>query len=137
MPFTCLYAFSIRRSSVPNAKPIEYRLHYLRLLLSIFLTLGLTSGAFAQNDCESRCVKDYGDNRYPTDQNLCLRNSAPGRCIDETWANARNFCRDRCNANYQAPAEKPAPVLNLKGIQSPDSGEPIPKPPASATGHRG
>lgn len=72
----------------------------------MLLTLGLATPAFAQSDCESRCMDDYGRTRYPSDQNLCMRSSAPGRCLDETRANARNYCRDRCNANWQGAAEK-------------------------------
>lgn len=109
----------------------------IRALATLLLALGFATIAVAQSDCETRCMDNYTTTRYPSDQNLCMRSSAPGRCLDETRANARNFCRDRCNANYQAPAEKPAPALNLKGIQTPNTREPIPQPPPSTSGTRG
>ncbi len=74
----------------------------LRRLLLAAALFGPMS-AWSQSGCENQCMADYRYHTYPIDQRGCMRTIAPGRCIEETIANAREYCRSRCAAGLAPP----------------------------------
>lgn len=105
----------------------------LRRLLLVAALFGPMS-AWSQSDCEKQCLSNYQSTTYPGDQQMCMRSRAPGRCIDETIANARNYCRNAC-VSAVAPKEREEVRVGTPRSESmPDSDRPADRRGASSAG---
>ena len=94
-----------------------HRSSLLILLPGLLVSFG--PPAWADTDCVRLCRSDYQSTRWPSDQRMCTRTSAYGRCVEETLQNVKIYCAQRCEDNPRAYSQNPSQGLQL----TPDSQE--------------